>query len=232
MDAVAMPQLHSIADHSSILNQGPRVSWYGQGDRHREKVERYIADIFRTAHGATITEYLPLLCMLERDMDPVAALGLRSATRDTLFCERYLDEPIEVATAREFGQRVPRSEIMELGNLASSASGDAVFLYLLATAAMGFGGVRYLTFAANRSVRLSIQRCGFDTRVICDADPACLGADRELWGSYYEGDPKVVFADLHQAMQFGHLNEKISRHWHDQALTVNTLADQIRETRE
>ncbi|MEH6588332.1 MAG: thermostable hemolysin [Halioglobus sp.] len=197
----------------------------------RERVERYIAAIFHASHDAKVLEYLPLLVHMEQGGSLCAALGLRSASRGPLFAERYLKAPLEDHIVREFARRVHRGQLMELGNLVSSQPGQAVSLYLLVVAALGRAGISHLLFAANRAVRVSIKRCGFVTRELGKADPDKLGADAGYWGSYYESDPRVVVADIPQALQHGKHHPAISRLWQSQALVIEALADTIRSER-
>lgn len=194
----------------------------------REKLEQYIAGIFHAAYGATVLEYLPLLFSLKQDGDIQAALGLRSARRESLFCEQYLGGPLERQVEKEFGRTVNRGQLMELGNLVSSKPGQSVALYLLVVAALDQAGISHLAFTANRAVRLSIRRCGFDTREICAADPALLGESARQWGSYYEGDPRVVVADIRQAVARGTHHKAIGALWRREQPVIASLADAIR----
>lgn len=207
------------------------VDYCDTSSDQRDSIERYIASIFRAAHGASILEFLPLLIFSEQDRAPQAALGLRSASGDRLFCERYLSCPVEHYVAELFGCRVSRSQVMELGNLVASQPGQSVALYLLVVAALGQAGIRHLVFAANRAVRLSIKRCGFDTREVCAADPAQLGAAAPMWGSYYDGDPRVVLADIPQAVKHGTNHAAISALWRRESIAIDSLADAIRSQR-
>ena len=214
----------------TALHSEFRVNCSLQGDPGRPRVERYIAGIFQAAYDARVMEYMPMLCSLERHDTLVAALGLRKAGGKQLFCEQYLDEPVESVVTGAFGTRTPRQSIWELGNLVASSPGQAVRLYLLVAAALGEIGVRYLTFAAIRPVRNSIQRCGFSTRVICDAHPARLGERAQEWGSYYENDPKVVLADIRQALRHGYSDPAIGKLWREERATIRSLADDLAGT--
>ena len=209
----------------------PRVAACRPLEPGRQSLERYIATIFHAAYGATVMEYLPLLCSVERDSSYQAALGLRSAATGSLFCEQYLDRSAQWYVLTEFGRTVRRDRVMELGNLVSSGPGQAVWLYLLVVRALQTAGVDYLMFAANRAVMASIRRCGFDTRILCDADPARLGDRAAEWGSYYEGRPRVVLADLREAVDHGERSAPISRLWREQRSEVQSLAAAIRASR-
>lgn len=208
-----------------------RVDYRDAQSPQRERVERYIAAIFSAAYRASVLEFLPLLVFLEQDSDLQAALGLRCAREGSLFCEAYLPHPVEQHVRESFGRRVNRSQVMELGNLVSSQPGQAVALYLLVVAALGQAGISHLLFAANRAVRLSIKRCGFVTREICAADPACLQGRSQMWGSYYDGDPKVVLADIRQAVEHGRNHPAIAGLWQRETLAIASLADAIRSQR-
>ncbi len=197
----------------------------------RERLEQYIAGIFNAAYGSTVLEYLPLLVYLEQEEGLQAALGLRSANSDQLFCEQYLDKSLEQYISEQFGRTVNRGQLVELGNLVSSRSGLAEPLYLLVVAAMKQAGISHLVIAANRAVRLSIKRCGIQTRELCLADPARLGNMASQWGSYYDGDPRIVLADVTQVVEHGRHHPVISRLWDRQQLVINSLADAIRSER-
>ncbi|MFU8765289.1 MAG: thermostable hemolysin [Haliea sp.] len=63
-------------------------------------------------------------------------------------------------------------------------------------AAIHEAGIRYLIFAANRAVRISIRRSGFTPATIGPARAECLGAAAASWGRYYDGDPQVMVGDM------------------------------------
>ncbi len=209
----------------------PIVAASDRLDSHRFELERYIATIFHAAYGATVMEFLPLLCSLKRHGSYQAALGLRSASAGTLFCEQYLEHGVHWHINKRFGRSVRDNQVMELGNLVSSEPGQAVWLYLLVVRALQQAGVGYLLFAANRAVRASIRRCGFEYRTLCDADPACLGDRAAEWGSYYRGQPQVILADLNAAVSHGRQSTAIRKIWEEQAGAIEDVADAIRATR-
>jgi hypothetical protein len=176
--------------------QWPSVSACRLDQPRRERLEQYIACIFHASYGARILEYLPLLFSLERDGTFCAALGMRSAAAAPLFCEGYLERPVEAEVLAHYGGHCERRHIMELGNLVASGTGQGALLYLLVAAAAHRAGVRHLLFCANRAVRLSIRRSGFTPLAIGPALPERLGAESGRWGSYYDGKPLVMLGDL------------------------------------
>jgi hypothetical protein len=232
IDTQQQTSLNRVGHQSSHDAVVPNfVDYRDARSEQREPVERYIASIFHAAHGASVLEFLPLLVFMEQDRALQAALGLRGANNARLFCESYLPESVEKHVADTFGRTVNRSQVMELGNLVASQPGKAVSLYLLVVAALGQAGISHLVFAANRAVRLSIKRCGFITREVCAADPAQLDGKAQHWGSYYEGDPKVVLADIAQAVEHGRCHPRISVLWQREKLAIDSLADAIRSQR-
>lgn len=194
----------------------------------RDRIEHYIGSVFQTAYGAHLSEFLPLLLSLESHGQPSAALGLRSAAFGPLFVERYLDTSAEFAIEQAHGQHCDRAYIMELGNLVATTPRHSALLYILAVAAMHEAGMHYLMFAANRKVRASIKRCGFTPKVICAADAICLGDKVEDWGSYYDGNPQVMAADLALTMAQAHEQPAIAKQLDDYRDSIRRLAVLIR----
>lgn len=191
------PQVSS-APQQDVQPALPSLRIKGPAAAERCIEEGFVATVFARAWGAHVTRFLPWLCSLHPDdgAAPEAVLGLRAAARERLFCEQYLDEPLLAVPARLHGQVCERADIMELGNLAASCAGRGALLYLLATQAAHRAGVRYLLFAANRAVRLSILRSGFTPLVVGPADAARLGPQAGQWGRYYDGDPVVMLGDM------------------------------------
>jgi hypothetical protein len=193
----------------------------------REALEQYISGAFSAAYDARILGYLPLLFSLEDNGGYRAALGLRSAAVDPLFCEQYLDSTVEEEVRSLYRVRVGRSKIMEMGNLVASA-GHSALLYLIVTAAMHEAGIEYLLFAANKSVRTSINRSGFTPKLIRLAEKNCLGEEASNWGSYYEGDPIVMLADIELTMQQAMTQPKMRKILAGYRHDIAVLADAIR----
>ena len=195
---------------------------------HRESLEQYISGIFLAAYDARILEYLPLLFCLRQDNDYTAAFGLGSASASTLFSEQYLDVSVEDEVESHYGNRVARREIMELGNLVSSHPGQSPLLYLLAALALHEAGIGYLVFVANKAVRASIERSGFTPIAVADAQKERLGSRAQSWGSYYDGEPVVMLADIalsrRLAMAQPFLRKIIAAYEAD----ISALADAIR----
>jgi hypothetical protein len=219
-----LPACHGRLDG---LENIPKSCGSEPDSTRREQLEQYISSIFQAAYGARVLEYLPLLFSLEQGDVTTAALGLRSAATTPLFCEQYLQVPVEQSVLSLYDQHVSRSKVMELGNLVSSTAGSGVMLYLLTAAALNEAGIRYLLFAANKAVRTSIRRTGFTPKSVCPARPDSLGAQSENWGSYYDGEPLVMLADIPLTLRQARAQPTLCRYLEDNADHISTLAESI-----
>jgi hypothetical protein len=188
----------------------PALEAHVFGAGAREEVQRYIAGVFQISYGAQLTEFMPLLVSLRDHGHLTSALGLRGAAGNTLFSEQYLDEPVEAHIRAVFGCHTRRERVLEMGNLAASNPGHAALLYTLVGCAMYQAGVDYLLFTANRAVRVSLKRSGLTSVPIAQADRHRLDAMGEDWGSYYNGDPRVMLGDVRAAMASSLVNPLIA----------------------
>jgi hypothetical protein len=205
----------------------PRLQHSVASGELREEIQRYISGVFQISHGALVKEFMPLLASLRDDGNLTAALGLRGATTGPLFCEQYLDEPVEHHIQSVFGQQAARASVLEVGSLVASNPGHAALLYTLVGVAMIQAGVHYLLFTANRAVRLSLRRSGLASVPIAHADRSRLAGSATDWGSYYNGDPMVMLGDVRAAMEHcnaNHQKDSFLRHYH---APVNALAGRI-----
>ena len=131
----------------------------------RPEVETFIANIYADAYDAAMrVQYGSLMSVRDDAGRIVAALGFRSAGHGPLFLEQYLPAPIEVILG------VPRHQIVEIGNLASSGGGASSFLFAALSA--------YL------------HHNGFKQAVV--TDPSCLTENEIDWGRYYDTCPHVL----------------------------------------
>ncbi len=131
--------LEEDAFHS--LPAGARLAIYGVGDFGRDRIERYIAEVFARNYSARLRHFKPrLLAMFSEDDEILAALGLRNAATERLFLETYLDTPVEIRMATLCGRPVARQGIVEVGNLASRHPGRARCLFRALTIYLYRGG--------------------------------------------------------------------------------------------
>jgi hypothetical protein len=198
-------------------------------DAQRAQVQQYIAGVFKVSYGAHIREFMPVLVSLEGRGDGLsAALGLRGASRGELFCEQYLDAPVETFVRDRFDSSAGRGQVLEMGQLVGSVPGYGSLLYTLVGAAMCEAGVRYLVFVANRAVRISLMRSGLRSVAIAPARQERLGPAGTNWGSYYSGDPHVMLGDVHGAMAACMTKPAVRQLLSDYDDSVDELVDVIR----
>lgn len=228
--AIAIPNGKPLASRvRQDVREAPELASKWASARGRQQLERYIASVFWECHAAQIDDYMPLLCSLEWQGETGAALGLRSARRVPLFCESYLNGPVEEQVQLIFGESCSRFEVMELGHLAGSRPGATALLYLLVTAALHHSGIRYLLFAANRAVRASIRRSRYTPRTIGPADIERLGSSRSSWGRYYEGDPQLMLGDMELTFRQSMAQPKMVLELQRHDVAIQYLAEQIKQ---
>lgn len=166
-------------------------------DPQRPAFETFIQQRFRKAHGADIRQFMPqLFGMSDASGTLCAAAGVRLAGAEPLFLERYLDEAIDPLISDAAGQPVDRAGIVEVGNLAASDTGSARLSIIAITYLLAMGGLEWVAFTGNIGLVNSFHRLGLKPVTLCAADPARLGDDRHLWGSYYESQPWVHVGNI------------------------------------
>ena len=183
--------LHPIPPLARIGREQPAALYLAQaGQPRRAALETYIGERFAHRHGARISHFLPCLLGLEQDDGSlIGAVGLRPAGDTPLFLEAYLDRPVEdcVETVP-----VPRTRIIEVGNLASDSPGAARLLIVALTDLLASLGFEWVVFTATRELHNSFRRLGLQPRPLAAADPTRLGAQGAVWGSYYRHAPTVM----------------------------------------
>jgi len=165
----------------------------------RQELEAFVAGKFEHQHGARIDHFLPYLLGLRRSDRPGAVVGLRPADESELFVERYLDVPVEQAISQAFMTPVDRLRVVEIGNLAASMPGTACALFAVLAIVLHQAGFRWVVCTATPQVMTMLNRIQFPSRVICEADAACLGDDASSWGDYYASRPQVIVGDTEAA---------------------------------
>ncbi len=163
-------------------------------DHRRSEIEQFIHRCFYHAHGADVRHFLPTLMSLRNDDgDLLGALGLRSAKEERLFLEQYLDRPVEQLLAAKVNRPVDRDGIVEVGNLAVTASGGGRWLITALTAYLQASQGKWVVFTAGPVLCNAFRRLGMNPIDLGSADPSRLDADeRSAWGSYYDQEPRVM----------------------------------------
>mgnify|MGYP003739463935 CR=1 FL=1 len=170
----------------------------------RDDAIRLIRCRYGAVFGATPLVDYPQLLVADRAHGAAAACGYRRASSEPLFLETYLDQPIEALAAAALGRHIARTDVIEIGNLASHNASAMVALWAQAAndlAADAEVAVAVLT----APLRRMFGRLGLQLIDIAPADPARLGADAERWGSYYAQDPRICVGLIAEGQ------EKLSR---------------------
>lgn len=166
-------------------------------DAARLHFETFVQQRFRQAHGADIRHFMPqLFGMSDAAGELCAVAGVRLASEEPLFLERYLDDSIDPLIAAAAGRPVDRACIVEVGNLAASDNGSARLSIITLTYMLALGGLEWVAFTGNIGLVNSFHRLGLKPVTLCAADPARLGDDRHSWGSYYESKPWVHVGNI------------------------------------
>ena len=166
-------------------------------DTVRPHFETFVQQRFRQAHGADIRHFMPqLFGMSNAGGELCAVAGVRLASEEPLFLERYLDDSIDPLIAATAGRPVDRACIVEVGNLAASDNGSARLSIITLTYMLAMGGLEWVAFTGNIGLVNSFHRLGLKPVTLCAADPARLGDDRHSWGSYYESKPWVHVGNI------------------------------------
>ena len=159
----------------------------------RPRVERYIAEQFQAAYGASIQEFMPHLLTMQRRGQLGAAVGLRSTHHQTLFLERYFSSPVEQVIYEATGQAVNGAPVIEIGNLAGTRRGSSELLFTILIATLYQAGFEWLTFTATPAVEKSLRRMGITLYTLGHASSHTLSdTEKSNWGSYYDCQPRIV----------------------------------------
>lgn len=158
----------------------------------RQEAEAYIRKVFARRYQAQACALAPHLAMLEQDQRIIAAAGWRGASTETLFLERYLDTPIEVAMAQRANQNVVRERIVEVGNLAADKPGGSIHVIRALGRHLHRLGFEWVVFTATQELIGILTKLGLPMLALAKADPARLGDEASAWGTYYDTQPIVV----------------------------------------
>lgn len=191
------PMINSQYQISPKLTSEPSctVSMAGSLDKDRSNMQQFISHNFYQAYQAHIDHFADLLigCKSDEDHHWMAAFGMSNLADKKAYLEQYLNEPIESIIAFMTGQKVKRSEIFELGNLASEYPGATRRLIKKMTSLIFNQGGRWVVFTANNLVLNAFHKLNLNPQIISKANPDLLPNHGINWGHYYETKPQVMF---------------------------------------
>jgi len=173
--------------------------------RHPERpaLEAFVADCFRSKHGATPSQFCEQLMGWRGEHGGwQGAVGYTPLHGRVAFLEHYLARPVEQLIAARLGRPVSRDAVVEAGNLAALDAGGTRMLIAGLTRHLHSLGYTWVVLTGTRALLNSFARLGIPMEVLAPADPACLPDRGRGWGSYYETHPQVAFTDIaHAARQ-------------------------------
>lgn len=204
MLAMSLPPEPATPSFSPSAHRA-RLRVHRVGDPGRSEVEAYIRDIYRAHYGADVQHFAPVLVSLhDADGERVAAAGYRPADTGALFLERYLAAPVDHLLAGDSTQHalpVQRRQIVEVGHLAASRSGEGRRLILLLGPYLAAQGFQWVVSTLTEELRQLFVRLGIVPLALGVADPAVLGDEAQAWGSYYQHRPVVLAGQIDIALQ-------------------------------
>lgn len=176
----------------------PRLESVLRDDPRRATLEAFVRAVFRRGYAADVTHFAPeLLGDIDAEGRVHAVLGLRPAADGALFCEAYLDRPVEQLIAGLCDRPLSRDEIVEIAHLAPEHAGQARALIAALTRHLHARGVNWVVFTAVPRLRNAFCRMGLEPLPLAPADPARLPrGEAARWGRYYDVLPVVYAGDV------------------------------------
>ncbi|MBM7169475.1 thermostable hemolysin [Streptomyces sp. G44] len=167
--------------------------------------------VYREKFGADIDPSPDLFAALQHsapDQGPAddaplgAVAGMTFAGNAHLLSEYYLAGSVEAVLAPRIGQRLQRSEIVEVGPLAATTNGDGAQLCSLLPLLTWCNGAKAVVCTVTPRLSGLLNRMGIDFVPLVPARENAL--PRRLqgdWGSYYESSPVTGYIDLRSVGQ-------------------------------
>jgi hypothetical protein len=190
-----MTPLPSISAAIHLHGAQPVVTAISESDAaDRQELEDFVRTIFKRAHNAQISHFMPkLLSVRDTHGSLLAVCGLRHAHEGKLFLETYLDAPIEQLLSRYNQTEISREVVLEVGNLAvadpinvrSLLASISLYLHSTHSEWAVFTGISVLRNSLTK-LNMSLQWLG---EASIDRIPE---TERAAWGTYYNERPHVL----------------------------------------
>lgn len=161
------------------------------------EIKGFIEDVFYRFYRARISVNFPkIMALTNRNDKLISAVGIRNAADNDLFLEQYLDKKIEEILSEITHSKVERSEIVEIGSLASNKKNAARCLYVALAAYLKNEGYKYAVMTGTDYLKKYFEKSGLKPIIIVKADRERLKNKEVDWGTYYESNPKVMMLDV------------------------------------
>lgn len=204
-------QIHSLTEFRSgvspvpgeLRRSGVSLELFGPSNPGHRALQAEIRDCYAHHFGARIEEFMPwLLRVTRRDDGCRGVIGLRPASRERLYLEDYLDQPVEDAIAALAGHPVPRTDVVEIGQLAVESRQVVVPLFRELVPFLLQQGFGWVCFTATGPVRSLLAKAGLAGCELAPASEARVAGRDDAWGDYYRHDPRVIAGDLRRPAGF------------------------------
>jgi hypothetical protein len=196
-----MLQMDLNIRNSGPAMEAPRLPTSGftiaaQGSCERRRIEARVQEGFCMHFGAAIHQFMPELAVYRHAGGSSGIVGIRRASAEPLFLEKYLDRPIDAEIAALVALPVDRESIAEIGQFVVDDRDIVGDLFRDLVPFLRENGFEWVTFTATGVIRALLARIGFHGKPIACADAARLGSDTSHWGNYYDKDPMVIVGRL------------------------------------
>lgn len=204
-------QIHSLNEFRTgpapatgeLRGSGVSLELFGPSNPGHAALQAEIRNCYAHHFGARVEEFLPwLLRVTCREDRCRGVIGLRPAARERLYLEDYLDEPVEEAIASLVGHPVPRTAVVEIGQLAVESRRVVVPLFRELVPFLLQHGYGWVCFTATGPVRSLLARAGLAGCELAAASEDRVAGRHDAWGDYYRHDPRVIAGDLHRPAGF------------------------------
>ncbi|PJC86030.1 delta-VPH [Vibrio sp. HA2012] len=166
-----------------------------------EQAVSQIQERYRQAFDARLCSYMPIFTALMQSEHIISLCGYRIAEGETLFLEQYLAKPADVILSETFDTYVLRKSLVEFGQLGSFTKGISYIHFLKMTETLVEQGMEWCIFTATDPLYALMKRLGLSPVVIADADPDKIPHAPEIWGTYYQYQPRVFAGNLKHGLE-------------------------------
>lgn len=171
----------------------------------RNEIETYISQRYSLAFDAHLDAFMPTFMALMEGDELRSLCGFRVASEEPLFLEQYLDISADTLISEAYGCEIRRNDLVEFGQLASFSRGFSALHFLLMTQYLVESGYEWCIFTATDPLYAMMSRLGLDTIILAEADPQRIPNATDIWGTYYQHQPRIVAGNLKRG--FEHLLE-------------------------
>ena len=187
------PSLDQAALPANLaIGGGLQLSFAGPVSSSRAEFEQFVMRAFEREHDAVVRTFMPLLVgCRDRERGLRSVVGLRPATGQALYLERYLDRPVDEVISVTSGQDVRRDRVVEIGNLAGRNCRASVRLVASLPGLLLSMRFDWVVFTATTTVRGILETLGAPLFELAPAGEACAAGGIDRWGRYYSSDPRV-----------------------------------------